>query len=57
MIKSSYVYCIIAAVIIGIAYSIVLMFGPFGNHQPANAAEIEHNSTSTICIEDKPLYK
>ncbi len=50
--RSYYVYYAIAAIIIGIAYSIVLMFA--AHHQPANAAQIEHNSTSRICIDDKP---
>jgi hypothetical protein len=42
------------AVVISVAYSIFLMFGALENHQPAKAAVIEHNSTPTICIEDKP---
>jgi hypothetical protein len=55
MIKHNYVYVAIAAsVIVIITYTIFLTFVPLGNDQHSNAAGVEHNSTSTICIDDKP---
>ncbi len=55
MIKHNYVYVAIAAsVIVIITYIIFLTFVPLGNDQHSSAAEVGHNSTSTICIDDKP---
>jgi hypothetical protein len=45
---------IVVAIII-IVCSIVLMFAAVGNSQQhANGANVESNSTSTTCIDDKP---
>jgi hypothetical protein len=50
-------YCLclvtVAAIAIFLA-SIALMFTALENHHSANAAEMESNSTSTICINGKP---
>jgi hypothetical protein len=43
------------AVAIIVVCSIVLMFAAVGNSQQyANGANVESNSTSTTCIDDKP---
>jgi len=54
MIKHHYVYVAIAASVIIVTFSIFLTFVPLGNDQHSNAAEVGHNSTSTICIDVKP---
>ena len=55
MIRNYYLYAAITAVVIILTYSLFLMFIAFGNHQPANATnKIEYNSTSTVCIDNKP---
>lgn len=54
MIKGYYIYWAIAILVFAVAYSIVLTYGTIANHQDANAANIERNSTSTVCVDDKP---
>ncbi len=58
MIGNYYFYWAIAVVVITIiiAYSLVLIFAAeLGNHPSASAInKPEYNSTSTICINDKP---
>jgi uncharacterized membrane protein YraQ (UPF0718 family) len=54
-----YFYCAIAAVVIAIiiAYSFVLIFAAESGYRHQSASAInkpKYNSTSTICINDKP---
>jgi hypothetical protein len=57
MMGNYYSYAVIAVVTIVIAYSMVLTFAALvGNHLHANAinSTVEYNSTSTICVDDRP---
>jgi spore coat protein CotH len=55
MLRNYYFYPASATLTIVIAYSMVLSFAATGNHQLANATnKVEYNSTSTICIDDRP---
>ena len=57
MMGNYYFYAVIAVVTIVIAYSMVLTFAALvGNHLHANAinSTVAYNSTSTICVDDRP---
>jgi hypothetical protein len=55
MLRNYYFYPAGATLTIVIAYSMVLPFAAAGNHQLANATnKVEYDSTSTICIDDRP---